>query len=101
MRLLDRLILRELLRRGLLTTGVLVTVIAFGAAIKPLSDDDLFGAGQIALYIALAMVPMLQFAIPFAAGFAGTLSPSCRQSRSTRLWFTRHPSCLSSAVTRR
>lgn len=74
MRLLDRLILRELLRSGLLTTGVLVTVIAFGAAIKPLSDDDLFGAGQVATYIALAMVPMLQFAIPFAAGFAGTLS---------------------------
>ena len=74
MRLLDRLIVRELLRAGALTTGVLVTVIAFGAAIKPLSDDDLFTVGQVATYIVLAMVPMLQFALPFAAGFAGTMS---------------------------
>lgn len=66
--------LREIFRTGALTTGVLVTVIAFGAAIKPLSDDALFSAGQIALYITLAMVPMLQFALPFAAGFAGTMS---------------------------
>jgi lipopolysaccharide export system permease protein len=74
MRLLDRMILRELLRSGALTTGVLVTVIAFGAAIKPLSDDALFTVGQVATYITLAMVPMLQFALPFAAGFASTMS---------------------------
>ncbi len=74
MRLLDRMIVRELLRSGVLTTGVLVTVIAFGAAIKPLSGDDLFTVGQVATYITLAMVPMLQFALPFAAGFAGTMS---------------------------
>ena len=33
--------------------------------------------------------------------FRGTRSPSSRQSRSTRLWFTRQPSCLSNAVIRR
>ena len=32
---------------------------------------------------------------------AGTFSPSCRQIRSTRLWFTLHPSHCSIAVTLR
>ena len=73
LRLLDRSILSELLRTGLLTAAILVTVIAFGAAIKPLSNESLFSAFQIAKYIVLAMVPMLQFALPFAAGFAGTM----------------------------
>ena len=31
----------------------------------------------------------------------GTRSPSCRQRRSTRLWFTRQPSARSRAVMRR
>jgi lipopolysaccharide export LptBFGC system permease protein LptF len=71
--LLFRYILRELLRILLVTSGVLVTVVAFGAAIKPLSDDQLLTASQAARYIVLAMVPMLQFVLPFAAGFAATL----------------------------
>ena len=73
-RLLDRYILTDLLRTVLLTTGVLVMVIAFGAAIKPLASESLLTAGQTAKYILLAIVPMLQFALPFAAGFAGTMS---------------------------
>lgn len=71
---LYRSILLDLLRVGLITTIVLVTVIAFGAAIKPLARDSLLTAGQAAKYITLAIVPMLQFALPFAAGFAGTLA---------------------------
>ncbi|MCP3905202.1 MAG: LptF/LptG family permease [Planctomycetes bacterium] len=74
MRILDRYILGDLVRVLLLTTGVLVTVIAFGAAIKPLARDNLLTAQQTIKYIGLAIVPMLQFALPFAAGFAGTLS---------------------------
>jgi len=74
MRLLDRYILGDVFRVLLLTTGVLVTVIAFGAAIKPLARDHLLTAAQTLKYISLAIVPMLQFALPFAAGFAGTLS---------------------------
>jgi lipopolysaccharide export system permease protein len=66
--------LGDLLRVALLTTAVLVTVIAFGAAIKPLAREMLLTAGQTAKYIVLAIVPMLQFALPFAAGFAGTMS---------------------------
>lgn len=56
----------------LLTTAVIVTVVAFGAVIKPLAGN-LLGPGGIAKYIVLAMVPMLQYALPFAVGFAGTI----------------------------
>lgn len=73
-RLLQWYILREFLRVFVITAGVLVTVIAFGAAIKPLSNDSLIGATQAVKYIMLAMVPMLQFALPFAAGFAATMT---------------------------
>ena len=74
LRLLDRYIIGDLLRLVVLTAAVLVTVIAFGATIKPLAHDRLLSAGQTMKYIVLAIVPMLQFALPFAAGFAGTLS---------------------------
>ncbi len=71
--MLHRYILFELLRVFLLSAAVLVTVIAFGAAIKPLASNDLVSPMQTAKYIALVSVPMLQFALPFAAGFAATL----------------------------
>ena len=71
--MLYRYFMGELLRVFLLTATVLVVVVAFGAAIKPLAADDLGGPLQIAKYITLAIVPMLQFAIPFAAGFAAKL----------------------------
>ncbi|NNF43002.1 MAG: LptF/LptG family permease [Phycisphaerales bacterium] len=74
MRLLDRAILADLTRVMLLTTAVLVTVIAFGATIKPLAHDHLLSAGQTIKYVGLAIIPMLQFALPFAAGFAGTMT---------------------------
>lgn len=72
-RLLFRYFLRELLRVFGISAAVLVLVTAFGAAIKPLAADDLFGPLQTAKFILLAIVPMLQFALPFAAGFAATL----------------------------
>jgi len=70
--ILYRHFLAELLKVFLLTTTVIVVVIAFGSAIKPLAEN-LLGPGGTAKYIALATVPMLQFAIPFAGGFAATL----------------------------
>lgn len=72
-RLLSRYILMELLRVFLLTTAVLVIVIAFGAMVKPLAGDRLLTAAQAAKYLLLTIVPMLQFALPFSAGFASTL----------------------------
>lgn len=71
--LLYRYLLGDLLRVFGLTASVLVLVTAFGAAIKPLAAEDLMGPLQTGKYIALAIVPMLQFAMPFAAGFAATI----------------------------
>ena len=65
-------IFRDLLKLLLLTTAVLVTVIAFGAAIRPLSEG-LIGPLRILEFILLAMPPMLQFALPFAAAFSATI----------------------------
>lgn len=65
-------ILRDLLKNLLLSTSVLVTIISFGAAINPLGDGDL-GPLQLVTYITLAMPPMLQFALPFAAAFSATI----------------------------
>ena len=70
---LSRYLVMEVLRVFLLTTAVLTTVIAFGAAVKPLAQDDLLSAGQIMRYVFAAMVPMLQYAIPVASAFAVTL----------------------------
>lgn len=71
---LYRYILFEMIRVIFITTGVLVTVIAFGAVIKPLAGESLLTAGQAVKYVFLAMVPMLQYALPFAAGFGSTLA---------------------------
>ena len=71
--LLYRYILGDVLKVFGLCAGVLVMVAAFGVAIKPLAGDDLIGPWQTAKYIMLACVPMLQFALPFAAGFAATI----------------------------
>jgi lipopolysaccharide export LptBFGC system permease protein LptF len=71
---LYRYLLRDLLRVVGLTTVVLVSVIAFGAVIKPLADDQILGPLQVITYVGLAIVPMLQFALPFAAGFAATIT---------------------------
>src|SRR5262249_50793922 len=60
--LLYRYMIRDLLRVIGLTTSVLVTVIAFGAMIKPLASNSLLDAGQTAKYLGLVIVPMLQFA---------------------------------------
>ena len=71
--LLYRYIIGELLRVFALSAGVLVMVIAFGAAIKPLAANDLIGAVQTAKHIMLATIPMLQYALPFAGAFAATI----------------------------
>ena len=71
---LYRYILVELLRQVLLTTAILVTIIAFGAVIKPLAGDTILTPAQAIKFVGLAMIPMLQYALPFAAGFAATLT---------------------------
>jgi lipopolysaccharide export LptBFGC system permease protein LptF len=71
--LLYRYILSDLLRTFVLTAGILVVVIAFAATLKPLTSDSLMTMGDTLKYMVLAIVPMLQFALPFAAGFASTM----------------------------
>ena len=65
-------ILRDLLKILVVTTAVLVVMISFGAAIQPLSEG-LIGPVRVVIFILLAMPPMLQFALPFSAGFSATL----------------------------
>ena len=45
--------------------------------------------------------PSVNHSLPRFGCFWGTFSPSCRQIRSTRLWFTIQPSRRSKAVMRR
>ncbi len=63
----------DVLKQFAITALILVVVIAFGAAIKPLSSDQLLSGWDTVKYLLLALVPMLQFAIPFSAAFATTL----------------------------
>ncbi|MBL9118609.1 MAG: LptF/LptG family permease [Phycisphaerae bacterium] len=70
--ILFRHIFLELLKVLTVTTAVLVTVIAFGAAIKPLSEN-LLEAGDLLRYIVYATIPMMQYALPFSAAYAGTI----------------------------
>lgn len=65
-------ILRDLCKVLLISTVVLVAVVAFGAAIRPLAAGTL-GPLDLAKYIVLAMPPMLQFALPFSAALSATL----------------------------
>lgn len=62
----------ELCKLVLLTSTVLVTVIAFAAVIKPLADGKLDPLMAFR-FMMLATVAMLQYALPFAACFAATL----------------------------
>lgn len=63
----------ELLRLVLLSTAVLVTVIAFAAAVKPLAEGELDPIDTVK-FMLFAIPPMLAYALPFAAGFGTTLA---------------------------
>ena len=65
-------ILKDMWRLLLLTTAVLVTVLSFAACIKPLSDGNL-EASDLPIFMLLASVPMLAYALPFAGAFAASL----------------------------
>lgn len=72
-RTLWRFLFADVGKVALLTAGVLVVMMAFAAAVKPLADGKL-EADQALKFMALALAPMLQFALPFAAGFGATLA---------------------------
>ncbi len=63
----------ETLRLLIVSAMTLVGVIAFAVAVKPLSEGKV-GASAAMTFMTIAMVPMLQYALPFAGGFAATLA---------------------------
>lgn len=65
-------ILRDIVKVLALTTAVLITVISFVVAIKPLSDG-LLGPGELVKFVGYSMPTMLTFVLPFAAAFASTV----------------------------
>ncbi|MEM9415489.1 MAG: LptF/LptG family permease [Planctomycetota bacterium] len=69
---LYRYILRELLKILVLTSVVLVTVMSFGAAIKPM-QDGLLGPASLVKFVLFTMPTVLGFALPFAGAFSATL----------------------------
>ncbi|MDP7070915.1 MAG: LptF/LptG family permease [Phycisphaerales bacterium] len=63
----------ELLKVVGLAAAVLAAVTAFGAVIKPLTGDAPISAAQAIKYVGLSLIPMMQYALPFAAGFGATI----------------------------
>jgi len=69
---LYRYILKDLLKLLASCAGVLVVVISFAAAIKPLSEG-LLDPASLAKYVVYLAPTMLGFSMPFAGAFAATL----------------------------
>ncbi len=67
-----KLVTIDLWKLLILTSAVLVGVISFAVTIGPLSDGELAPIDAIR-FMLFAAVPMLAYALPFAAGFAATL----------------------------
>lgn len=63
----------ELWRLLLICTAVMVSVIAFAAAVKPLAEGALSPLGAIK-FMLFAVPPMLAYALPFSAGFGASLA---------------------------
>ncbi|MCH7961455.1 MAG: LptF/LptG family permease [Planctomycetes bacterium] len=62
----------ELWRLVVLTASILVMVIGFALTVKFFAEGAL-GPLQMLTFMAMAAVPMLQYALPFAGGFSATL----------------------------
>ena len=71
--LIWRFLLVDLLRLGVLSAVALVSLIAFAFSVRYLAEGKIDASGAVRL-TALAVIPMLQYALPFACGFAATLS---------------------------
>ncbi|MEX2219405.1 MAG: LptF/LptG family permease, partial [Phycisphaerales bacterium] len=68
-----RHILAEMWRLLLLTAAVLVAVTAFAVTVRYTAEGKL-GPLETLRFMGLAAVPMLQYVLPFAAGFGATLA---------------------------
>jgi len=63
----------EIWRLAALTVAILTSIVAFAAGVRPLANGQLEPADALR-FMGLALIPMLQFTAPFAAGFAATLA---------------------------
>src|ERR1043165_3707501 len=66
-------VLAEMWRLMLLTAAILTVVTAFAATVRFTASGRL-GPVDTLKFMTLAMVPMLQYVLPFAAGFGATLA---------------------------
>lgn len=66
------LLSEDLWRLAALTLAALSGIVAFAAGVRPLAEGQL-GPADALRFMALALIPMLQFTAPFAAGFTSTL----------------------------
>lgn len=66
------LLSEELWRLTAITLAALCGLVAFAAGVRPLAEGQL-GPMDALRFMGLALIPMLQFTAPFAAGFASTL----------------------------
>lgn len=66
------LLTEDLWRLAALTLAALCGIVSFAAGVRPLAEGQL-GPTDALRFMGLALVPMLQFTAPFAAGFASTL----------------------------
>jgi len=69
---LYRYILREVLKLLLISATVLVLLVSFAAAIKPLADG-LLGPVALLKFVGFSIPTMVGFTLPFAGAFASTL----------------------------
>jgi len=69
---LYRYILREVLKLLLISAAVLVLLVSFAAAIKPLADG-LLGPMSLLKFVGFSVPTMIGFTLPFAGAFASTL----------------------------
>jgi len=66
-------LLVDLLRTGGMACAALVVIIAFAFSIRFLAEGKIDLVGVLRLTL-LALVPMMQYALPFACGFAATMT---------------------------
>ncbi len=69
---LYRTILLDLLKLLVTSTAVLVIIVSFAAAIRPL-QDGLLGPGLLIKFVLYSLPTMLQYVLPLTAAFASTM----------------------------
>ena len=70
---LDRMVIRETLRSVGYTLAVVLVLAVFGAALRPLGRGDFDSAGDMAEFLFLVALPMLEYSLPWPPGLVRPL----------------------------